>query len=51
MPSLASLLAELRAMGVSPADITVPSSWFDQLLDQAEALCDEFDAVGEDEQD
>lgn len=48
MPSLANLLSELRAMGVSPAEITVPSSWYQRILDQAEELCDGAD---EDEDD
>ena len=43
MPSLADLLRELRALGISADEIDIPNRWYNQILDQAESLCEEIE--------
>ncbi|MFC1939288.1 hypothetical protein ACFLXO_01215 [Chloroflexota bacterium] len=42
MPSLADLLRELRALGISPEEIDIPNRWYNQILDQAEEISEEL---------
>ncbi len=43
METLADLLRELRELGVSPDEIDIPYSWYRQIIDRAEELCEEME--------
>lgn len=43
MKSLEDLIEELRELGVSPGEISIPYHWYCQILDQAEGLCEEME--------